>query len=135
MADTAPLVKKLSVTAPAVAAASDADLTLGEAPFAGSVTGASYTPEANITGNTTETRTLTVVNKGADGNGTTVVATLAYTTGVNATDFNEQAFTLSAVADATDVAAGDILAVVSTHGGSTGLADPGGLVQVEITRG
>ncbi|HEX8781158.1 MAG TPA: hypothetical protein VF728_08345, partial [Nocardioides sp.] len=104
-------------------------------PFAGTVTGASFTPEANITGNTTETRTLTIVNKGADGDGTTVVATLAFTTGVNATDFNESAFTLSAVADATDVAAGDILAFASTHGGSTGLADPGGLVQVEITRG
>lgn len=134
MADTAPLVKRLEVTAPAVAAASDGDLTLGEAPFAGTVTSASYTPEANITGNTTETRTLTIVNKGADGNGTTVVATLAYTTGVNATDFNEQAFTLSAVEGATTVADEDILAFVSTHGGSTGLADPGGLVAVEITR-
>lgn len=135
MADTAPLVKKLEVTASAVAAGSDADLTIGEAPFAGTVTSASYTPEANVTGDDTETRVLTIVNKGADGNGTTVVATLDFETGTNATDFNESAMTLSVVADATDVAAGDILAFVSTHGGSTGLADPGGKVQVEITRG
>lgn len=134
MPDSAPLVRRLQATVAAVAAAADADQSIGEAPFAGTVTAASFTPEANITGNTTETRTLTIVNKGADGNGTTVVGTLAFTTGVNATDFNESAFTLSEVADATDVAAGDILAFVSTHGGSTGLADPGGLVQVEITR-
>ena len=135
MPDSHPLNRTLQTTIPATAAASDSDQTLGEAPFAGTVTAASFTPEANITGNTTETRTLTIVNKGSDGNGTTVMATLAFTTGVNATDFNEQAFTLSAVDGATDVAEGDILAFVSTHGGSTGLADPGGLVAVEISRG
>lgn len=134
MPDSAPLVRKLQTNLSATAAGSDYDQSLGEAPFAGEVTGASYTPEANVTGNTTETRTLTIVNKGADGNGTTVVATLALTTGVNLTDFNETAFTLSAVAGATTVAEGDILAAVSTHGGATGLADPGGLVQVEISR-
>jgi hypothetical protein len=94
----------------------------------------SYTPKADITGANTESRTLTLVNKGSDGNGTTVVATLAFTSGVNASDYDEKAFTLSVVAGATTVAAGDILAAVSTHVGSTGLADPGGLVQVEITR-
>lgn len=135
MTDTSPLVRKLTGTLPATAAASDYDQTLGEAPFAGTVSSVSYTPEAAITGNTTETRTLTIVNKGAAGAGTTVVATLAFTTGVNGTAFDEKAYTLSVVAGATTVAAGDILAAVSTHGGSTGLADPGGLVQVEITRG
>lgn len=134
MGDKAPNVQTLKGNLPATAAGSDYDQSLGEAPFAGEVTAISYTPEANITGDNTESRTLTIVNKGSDGNGTTVVGTLAYTTGVNATDFNEDAFTLSAVADATDVAAGDILAAVSTHVGSTGLADPGGLVQVSISR-
>lgn len=134
MPDSAPLVRTLQATVPAVAAASDADQSIGEAPFAGTVTAASFTPEANITGANTETRTLTIVNTGSDGNGTTVVGTLALTSGVNPTDFNEQAFTLSVVANATTVAAGDILKYVSTHSGSTGLADPGGLVQVDITR-
>lgn len=134
MPETAPHVQTLKATVPATAAASDADQTIGEAPFAATVSGASFTPEANVTGNDTETRTLTIVNKGADGNGTTVVATLAFTNGVNATDFNESAFTLSAVSGATTVAAGDILAYNSVHTGSTGLADPGGLVQVELTR-
>lgn len=131
---TAPLVHTLKANVPAVAAGATADQSIGEAPFAGTVSAASFTPEANITGDDTETRTLTIVNKGADGNGTTVVATLDFETGTDATDFNESAFTLSEVEDATTVAEGDILAFVSTHGGSTGLADPGGLVQVSITR-
>jgi len=134
MPDTSPLVRKLEVTAPAVAANADADLTIGEAPFAATVTSASFTPEANITGDNTESRTLTIVNKGTDGNGTVVVGTLAFTTGIGGLDFDEKAFTLSVVAGATTVAAGDILAFVSTHVGTTGLADPGGKVQVELTR-
>lgn len=134
MPDTAPLVRKLQATIPATGAAADYDQTIGEAPFAGTVTDVSYTPEAAITGANTETRTLTLVNKGAAGAGTTVVATLALTSGVNGVAFDEKALTLSAVAGATTVAEGDILAFVSTHSGSTGLADPGGLAQVEITR-
>lgn len=134
MPDSAPLVRTLTATVPAVAANADADQTVGEAPFAGTVTGVSYIPEAAITGNTTESRTLTLVNKGAAGAGTTVVATLAFITSVNGVAFDEKAFTLSVVAGATTVAEGDVLALVSTHVGSTGLADPGGEVQVEVSR-
>lgn len=134
MTDQAPLAKKLVTTLPATGAAADYDQTVGEAPFDGTVTSVSYTPEANITGANTETRTLTLVNKGAAGAGTVVVATLALTSGVNGTAFDEKALTLSVVAGATTVAEGDILAFVSTHSGSTGLADPGGLAQVEISR-
>lgn len=134
MSEQAPLTKKLQGSLPATAAGSNYDQTLGESPFAGEVASVSYTPEANITGDNTESRTLTVVNAGSDGNGTTVIATLAFVTGKNATDFNEEAFTLSVVDGAIDVAEGDILKAVSTHVGSTGLADPGGLVQVEIAR-
>ena len=126
------MAEKLEATVPAVAAGSDADQVLGEAPKAGRVTSVSYTPEAAITGNTTESRTLTLVNKGAAGAGTTTVATLAFTTGVNGVAFDERAFTLSATAADRVVAAGDVLAAVSTHVGSTGLADPGGQVRVEI---
>ena len=64
-----------------------------------------------------------------------VTGKTAVVNGVNPTDFNEQAMTLSAVANARDVVAGDIIAFVSTHVGSTGLADPGGLVKLELSRG
>lgn len=131
--DTTPIVDRLQATAPALAAGATADQSVGEAPFAGVVTSVTYTPEANVTGDTTNTRTLTLVNKGADGNGTTVIATLALITGVNLTDFNETPLTRSVVANATTVAAGDVLAFASTHA-ADGVADPGGLVQVEITR-
>jgi hypothetical protein len=131
MPDYSEFTKKLEINLPATAAAADYDQGAAEMPVAGKITAASYTPEANITGNTTESRTLTIVNKGADGNGTTVMATLAFITSVNATDFNESAFTLSVVADAVNFAQGDILAAVSTHVGASGLADPGGLVQIE----
>lgn len=133
MPDSAPLVRKLQTTVPALGAAVAGDQTLGEAPFAGTLTSASFTPEANITGDNTNKRTLTVVNKGADGNGTTVMATLDFVTATNANDFDELAFTLSATAANKVVAEGDIIAVVEAVAG-TGLANPGGLVQVELTR-
>lgn len=117
-----------------VAAASDLSTVIGEAPIAGVVSGVSYTPLANITGHATESRQLTLINKGQDGNGTTVLATLDMTAGVNPTDFNEYDFTLSAVEDALNVEAGDVLGWTSVHEGSTGLADPGGRVKVEISR-
>jgi hypothetical protein len=132
--DYGEFTKKEKVNIPATAAGSDYDQSVFEPTSDGKITGVSYTPEANITGDNTESRTLTIVNKGSDGNGTTVMATLAFTTGVNATDFNETAFTLSAVANAINFAASDIIAAVSTHVGSTGLADPGGLIQIEHKR-
>lgn len=131
---SAPYTQVLQAQTEAVAAGADGAVIVGRAPFAGTVTAASYTPEANITGNTTETRTFAVVNKGQDGNGTAAVASRAMATGANATDFNEDALTLSATAADLVVAEGDIIAFTSTHGGATGLADPGGLVKVTLSR-
>lgn len=129
----APLVKRIQATIPAATIAADVDQTVGEAPFDGTVTGVSLTPEAAVTGDNTNYRTFTLVNKGASGAGTTVIATLALTTGVNLVAFDEKAFTLSAVAGATTVTAEDILAVVEVHTAS-GLAHSGGLVEIEISR-
>lgn len=130
----APALRTVEANVAAVAAASDLSTVIGESPIAGVVSGVSYTPLANVTGNDTESRALTLINKGSDGNGTTVIATLDLATGVSLTDFNEQDFTLSAVEDALNVAAGDVLGWTSVHEGSTGLADPGGRVKVEISR-
>lgn len=98
-------------------------------PFTGKVTAVSYVPEAASTGDNTNTRTYTLVNKGASGSGTTVIATLALTTGVNLVAFDEKAATLSATAADLIVTEGDVLAWVSTHAAS-GLVDPGGMVKV-----
>lgn len=127
-----PRKERIFLVLAAVAAGSDASIPVAKAPFDGVVSAVSYTPSADITGANTNTRTLSVKNRAQNGNGTTVVASLALTSGVNASDFDEKAITLSGVADATDVAKDDILSFESIHAAS-GLADPGGLLMVEFT--
>jgi len=134
MSSQAPLERTLEVDTDAVAAAADASRVVGRAPFDGTVTAVTYTPNAQLTGANTDSRTLAVVNKGLDGNGTTSVASKAFTSGVNADDFDETTITLSGTAANLVVTEGQILAFTSTHVGSTGLADPGGKVKITISR-
>lgn len=135
MADTAPLVRVVESGVPAVGtAADDLDTLVAQAPFAGVVTLVEYVPGAAITGAATNNRTLSLVNKGAAGSGTTSVATLAFGAGVTAAACNERALTLSATAANLVVAAGDTLQWRSVHVG-TGITDPGGLVRVTVARG
>jgi hypothetical protein len=134
MADTAPLVRHYEATVPAVGAGADKETNVVDVEYAGTVTSVLYAPDTILSGANTDSRTIVLVNKGQSGSGTTVVATKAFTAGVNAAADDETAITLSAVAGATTVADGDILAWQSTHVGSTGLADPGGRAVVEITR-
>jgi hypothetical protein len=116
-----------------VAIAATDTFTLEPARFTGKVTAVSFIPEAASTGDNTNTRTYTLVNKGSAGAGTTVIATLALTTGVNLVASDEKAATLSATAADLLVTAGDVLAWVSTHTAS-GLVDPGGTVIVKGNR-
>jgi hypothetical protein len=103
---------------------------VAEAPEDGTVTSVSYTPDAAATATK---RTYTLVNRGQDGTGTTVIATFDGVTGANLVAGDEKDFTLSAVANATNVTAGDELALAEAVT-STGTANPGGLLQVEIAR-
>jgi hypothetical protein len=134
MASKQPLTRTFEAVIPATAAGADFEIVICKAPFAGTLSAASYTPDTDITGANTDSRTIQVINKAADGNGTTVMASKAYTLGVNATDFNEETLTLSATAADLVVAAGDIIVGKSLHVGSTGLADPGGTFIIELTR-
>jgi len=134
MTDRAPLVKDIEADTDAVGAAADGSVTVGRAPFAGTVTTVTYTPNAQLNGANTESRTLSVINKGQDGNGTTSVASKAFVSGTNANDFDETTITLNATPANLVVAEGDVLAFVSTHVGTTGLADPGGHVKISISR-
>ena len=106
---------------------------LEPARFTGKVTAVTYTPEAASTGDNTNYRTYTLVNKGAAGAGSTVIATLAMTTGVDFVASDEKTITLSATAADLLVTAGDVLAWVSTPTAS-GLVDPGGFVRVKGNR-
>lgn len=127
----APFLARVQANNEALAIAVDGTQVV-RCPIAGSVSRVTYTPEAAITGATTNNRTLNVVNKGQDGTGTTVVATLAFISGVNAAAFDETDLTLGVAANLV-VAEGDVLALQSTHGG-TGIVDPGGLFAVSINR-
>lgn len=134
MPDSAPLVKKYRQQVPAVGAGSDAETDVLIAEFAGTVSGVKYVSATTLTGANTDSRTGQLVNKGQAGAGSTVVASKAFTSGVNAPADDDTAITLSGTAANLVVAAGDVLVWQSNHVGSTGLADPGGLVEVELTR-
>jgi hypothetical protein len=117
----APLTKDLNVEVDAAATAADVLVTI-EAPYAGTLTGAEILPTAALTGANTNSRTITVTNRGT-GAGTTVMATLAFVSGVNLAADTAQSLTLSVVAGALTVAEGDVIEVASLHVG-TGLAAP-----------
>jgi hypothetical protein len=105
-------------------------------PQDGVVTSVKYAPVAAVTGAASPaSRTISVVNRGQDGAGTTVVASLALLGGVNLVAFDEKDVTLSVVAGATTVVSGDVLEVRSVPVGGTGLVDPGGTFTIEIGRG
>jgi hypothetical protein len=97
----------------------------------GAVSSVTYTTVTAITGANTNTRSVSLVNKGAAGAGTTIIATLQFNSGVNTTAADEKAITLSATAADLNVVAGDVLQWQSTAVG-TGIADPGGLVNVVV---
>ena len=127
-------VATFRATVPATAAGSDADIVLGTVPVGGVVTSVTYAPVAAITGADTNTRKLTVTNRGDDGDGTTEVASLQFDEGTDAADFVATAITLSGTAANLEVAAGDVLSLASDKVG-TGIADPGGQVVVTVERG
>ena len=131
---TAPFVQVIERNVPAVSTAgNDDDTVLGQAPFACTVTSVQYVPEAAITGADTNSRTVSLVNKGQAGSGSTSVASLALTNGVNASANDEKTITLSGTAANLVLAAGDTLQWRSIHVG-TGITDPGGVVRVTISR-
>lgn len=133
MSGAAPHVREFAEVIPALTAGTSDTYTIFEAPFDGELTGASYFADTDITGAATNSRTLNVINKGQAGNGTTVMATLALTSGENAADFDEKALTLSVVEGAVDFVEGDVIAFQSLSVG-TGLADPGGTVKLTVSR-
>lgn len=131
---TAPFVQVIERNVPAVSTAgNDDDTVLGQAPFDCTVTSVQYVPEAAITGAATNHRTVSLVNKGQAGAGTTSVAALTFDNGVNAAANDERAITLSATPANLVLAAGDTLQWRSIHV-LTGIADPGGVVRVTISR-
>jgi hypothetical protein len=134
MPESTPRVDKYSAVIAATAANADFEVVICEAPYAGTLTSASYVTDTAVTGANTDSRTAQVINKGQAGSGTTVMASKAFLSGTNATAFDETALTLSSTAADLVVAEGDVITFKSLHVGGTGLADPGGTAWIEITR-
>jgi hypothetical protein len=129
----APKVHVLEANSPAYATAAEGTVVVGKAPFAGTVTAVTVVPVAAITGQDTNTRKYSLINKGAAGSGTAPVAGLQFNSGVNGVAFDEKALTLSVTAADLEVVAGDVIALFS-DAILTGLADPGCRVFVTISR-
>jgi len=130
---TAPFGTQVTVVVPPQATAgSDLNTDIYVAPRAATVTAVTYSTVTAITGANTNSRTVVLVNLGQTGVGTTVIATLAFVSGVNTVAGDEKTITLSATPANLVLAAGDVLQWQSTHVG-TGIADPGGLVAITTT--
>lgn len=123
----APVVVRVSVDA--VATGTDTTTPVCVAPVAGTVLAVRYVPTTVLTGADTNSRTITLRNRAQGGAGTTAIATRAYVSGVNISANVVGDLPVTA-ANAT-VAKGDVLDWDSDSIG-TGLADPGGLVEVVI---
>lgn len=111
---------------------SDQHKIVGRVRYPGVVNSVEFFPDWTMNGADTNSRTYTLYNRGTSGAGTTAIATLALTSGVNLTKYQSKTITVTA-ANAT-VAVGDVLEWESLHVGS-GLPDPGGRVVVQQTLG
>lgn len=114
---------------PQTTVGNDTNTTAWVAPRDGTVSAVTYTTPTAITGANTNTRSVSLVNKGQAGSGTTVVATLQFDSGVNTSASVPKTITLSVTPANVLVVSGDVLQWQSTHIG-TGIADPGGLVSI-----
>ena len=127
-----PYPRDLELTAdvPSTFEADGADrrVMVGRVRYPGTISSVEFIPAWSLTGANTNSRTLTLYNRGTGGAGTTAIATLALTSGVDLTRSVSKAITITA-ANAT-VVVGDILEWESLHVG-TGLPDPGGQVIVQ----
>ncbi len=121
-------------TVASTAAGADASGVYVKAPYAGRVAGARIITAATLTGANTESRTVQLHNRGQTGVGTTLVASKAFVSGVNATADDETALTLSSTPADLVVAEGDILEFTSLHIGATGLAGPAFTGAVDFQR-
>lgn len=134
MANTqSPFARKVEHPVGAVAAGVDLLTPMGRVSYARTIQAVNYIPTAAATGANTNSRTLNLYNRGTDGLGTTLVATLALVSGVNLVDNVAKPITLSATPANLELIANAVLEWESLHVG-TGIADPGGLVEITFAR-
>jgi hypothetical protein len=106
----------------------DRRVMVGRVRYPGIINSVEFIPAWALTGANTNSRTLTLYNRGTGGAGTTAIATLALTSGVDLARSVSETITITPANAA--VVVGDILEWESLHVG-TGLPDPGGKVIVQ----
>lgn len=131
--EAAPFTQFIGAAVVATAATVDAS-GLTVAPFDCTLAAASIVPLTTLTGANTDSRTVQVFNRGQAGAGTTLMASKAFVTGVNAAAEDETALTLSATAADLVIAAGDVIEVKSLHISATGLAGPQFIARLSLAR-
>lgn len=124
-------VTTLRIASPAVVLGANAETDIAQVPFDATVVAARYIASSAIAGADTNTRKVAIVNKGQAGAGATEVAAKTFVSGVSAAADDATAITLHATPANQIVTEGDVLVVASTFVG-TGLADPGGLVEIDL---
>jgi hypothetical protein len=132
VAALAPITLRLAAP-PVATAGNDLVTPVAVSPCAGTVIAVRYCPVTVLTGAVTNNRTLTLFNRGLAGAGVVAVATKNFTTGVNIAAKTQGDITLGVAANLV-LALGDVLEWESLHVG-TGIADPGGVVEVVIQPG
>jgi hypothetical protein len=130
MAAPTPTIVFRVITAPVVLGA-DFVTAIARMPFAGTLVRVSFVANATLTGVVTNNRTFNLYNRTASGVATTVMATKNFTNTVNAPVCQDTTIPLSATPANLLVVQGDVLQWESLHVG-TGVADPGGMVEIEI---
>jgi hypothetical protein len=131
--EASPRQDRLTSRVAAAGAAVAQTTTIGDSPYDATVAGVSYEPDAAINGAATNNRTFNLLNRGQDGTGVTVVATLTFAAGTNIAAGDEGALALSGTPANLSVNQGDVLALQEVING-TGLANPGGLCKVTLNR-
>lgn len=115
----------------AFATAVDGFTLIGRVKQAGTVASVTYYPNAAMVGDATNSRRFRLYNR-TTGAGTTLIADLTLGAANNPAAKTAKAITLTVTLADLAVAAGDLLEFKSDHTG-TGIADPGGMVEVVIT--
>jgi hypothetical protein len=130
---TVPFVRTLEANTVGCLATTDQVTIIGRAPFAGTLSSATYIPSGSIAAPASGTgRQYTVFNR-TTGAGTVNMAARAVTSNVGMTDNVAFDLTVSATTASLVVASGDVLEFVSTALTSNAV-DPGGRVIVTISR-
>lgn len=116
---------------PTTAAGSTGEWAIFKAPEACEITAAYIVPDSAITGADTNYMTLSIVDKGSDGTGTTAIASVDFTSGTNAAAFD--ATSLGTLGAGKTLAAGDVVSFKKAEAGS-GMNMPNLLVVIEYKK-